>query len=71
MNFSWKIVRAIMTIVGSVMAFGAVGTLDYYSEAGQPEPSYIWTTLVIGMLMVLPMLIHIIKERWQDDVQDR
>ena len=71
MIFLWKIVRTLMAIIGIVLIFGAAGTSDYYVlELGQSEPSSVWITLTIGLLMIVPLVFHIIKERIQDDVQN-
>ena len=63
MNYSWKIVRTIMAVVGGLLVFGAVGTVDYYTlEMGQHEPSSAWTTIIVGLLLMLPTLIHLIYQ---------
>ena len=52
-----------MAIVGGLLMFGAAGTSDYYVlELGQREPSSVWTTLVIGLLMMVPFVLHAIYE---------
>lgn len=61
MNSLWKIVRTLMAIIGVILIFGAVGTSDYYVlELGQVEPSGVWTTILIGVLMMSPIWIEII-----------
>lgn len=61
MNSLWKIVRTLMAIIGVILIFGAVGTSDYYVlELGQVEPSSVWTTILIGVLMMSPIWIEII-----------
>ena len=63
MNSLWRIVRAVMAVIGGLLMFGAVGTSDYYTlELRQPEPSSVWTTMLIGFLMMLPMFVHLINE---------
>lgn len=63
MNSLWKIVRTLMTVIGGILVFGAVGTSDYYVlELGQPEPSSVWTTIVIGIVMMLPFFTHMVYQ---------
>lgn len=63
MNSLWRIVRTLLAVVGMVMVFGAVGRSDYYvMELGQREPSSVWTTIVIGVVMMLPMWIHMCRK---------
>lgn len=68
MNYWWKIVRTIMAVVGGFLVLGAVGTVDYYTlELGQHEPSSAWSTLIIGLIMIVPTLVHAIR-RYKEDV---
>ena len=63
MNYLWKIVRTTMAIVGGFMVMGGVGTSDYYVlELGQAEPSSVWSTIFIGLLLMIPTLIHCIRK---------
>lgn len=63
MNYLWKIVRTTMTIVGGFMVMGGVSTSDYYVlELGQAEPSSVWSTIFIGLLLMIPTLIHCIRK---------
>ena len=46
-----------MAIIGAVLAFGAIGTADYYLlEAKTEFPTYIWVLLIIGVAMMMPVL---------------
>lgn len=61
MNSLWKIVRTLMAIIGIILIFGAVGTSDYYVlELRQAEPPSVWSTIFIGVLMTLPLLVELI-----------
>lgn len=61
MNSLWKIVRTLMAIVGGLLMFGGIGTSDYYLlELGEPEPSSVVPTIIIGMLLMLPTGLHLI-----------
>lgn len=63
MRSLWRIVRPLMAIVGGILVFCAVGTSDYYVlELGQTEPSSVWTSLWIGLLMMAPTCLHMIRE---------
>lgn len=63
MNYLWKIVRTVMAIVGCFIVYGAVGTSDFYViELNQPEPSNVWTNILIGLLMTVPAVIHAVRE---------
>lgn len=63
MNSLWKIVRTLMAIMGCILIFGAIGTSDYYLlELGQPEPSSVMPTIIIGVLMALPTVVHLIYQ---------
>lgn len=60
MNYLWKFIRTAMALVGIFLVFGAAGKSDYYLiELGQPEPSSVWTTITIGLLLMIPMGIHL------------
>lgn len=61
MNSLWRIVRPLMAVIGIIMVFGAVGTSDYYViELGRSEPSSVWTTITIGLVMMFPTAFHLI-----------
>ena len=67
MNCLWKIVRTMMAIVGGLLIFGAVGTSDYYVlELGQHEPASVWSTIIVGFVLITPMLIHVICEELKE-----
>lgn len=70
MNFLWKIVRTLMAIVGIILIFGAVGTSDYYVlELGQAEPPSVWSTILVGVLMTLPLLGELIYKYMKGETQ--
>lgn len=70
MNSLWKVVRPLMAIVGGILIFGAVGRSDYYLlELKQPEPSSVWTTIFIGLLLMVPTLIHCIRVELKEKKQ--
>lgn len=60
MNSLWKIVRTLMAIVGGLLIFGGIGTSDYYLlELEQPEPTSVMPTIIFGMLLIVPQVIHL------------
>ena len=60
--------RVIMAIAGCFLTYAGVSTSDYYVvELGQPDPYYIWVITAIGIVLVLPALVHFIRSRGQDD----
>lgn len=60
-------IRGIMAAVGGLMAFGAVGTSDYYViELGQDEPEGLWVKLVIGFALMVPAVAHAIYKEWKE-----
>lgn len=68
MNSLWKIVRTTMAIIGGILLFGAAGTSDYYTlELGVREPDSVWKTIMVGLILMIPMWVHltytVIKEK--------
>lgn len=67
----WKIIRNLSAIAGLILLFGSVGTSDYYAmELECAAPSYVNTNLVIGIVLILPMIIHLIIEMCKEGNQD-
>ena len=67
----WKIIRIILAIGGFGLLLCTISTSDYYVlELGQAEPSWITQNIVIGLLMLLPMLIHIVYETYMEGRED-
>ena len=62
MKHIWRITRNILGVIGVILLFGAIGEMDYHIiELGTTEPASAWTTLQIGVLMLLPSLIHLFR----------
>lgn len=58
MTYFWKFLKTAMAVVGSLMVLGGAGTSDYYlMELGQPEPSGVWTKMLIGLVLIAPAFI--------------
>lgn len=67
----WKIIRNLSAIAGLIMLMGAVGTSDYYVvELEQVAPSYCNRNIVIGIVLLLPMVIHQFVEMYREGRQD-
>ena len=63
MKNAWKMIRNLLAVAGGVTILGAASTSDYYvMELGQAEPVMVWQSIIIGVLMLLPAVIDIIKK---------
>lgn len=70
MNYLWKIVRTTMAVFGGLLILGAVGTSDYYLlELEQPEPTSVVPTIIVGLLMMVPTVIHLIYRDMKEKEQ--
>lgn len=64
MNYLWRIVRNIMAVVGGFLVYVGVSTSDYYViELGQPEPASAWRIIFIGLMLMVPTLVHAVFKR--------
>ena len=67
----WKIIRNLSAIAGLILLMGSVGTSDYYAmELECAAPSYVNTNLVIGIVLMLPMVIHLIIDMSREGKQE-
>ena len=67
MSYLWKIVRTIMAVVGGFLVYGGVSTSDFYIlELNQPEPPSVGKMIVIGLLLMLPAVIHGIRKELKE-----
>lgn len=63
---AWNYIRNILGAVGLFFIIGGVGTSDYYAlELGTTEPTGLWLKIVLGLVLVTPSIIHIIKENYE------
>lgn len=54
-----KVLRNLMSIIGFILIFGAVGTSDYYTiELKQSEPDRVWVLIIIGFALLIPAILH-------------
>ena len=66
----WKIIRNLSAIAGLIMLMGAINTSDYYViELEQVAPSYCNRNIVIGIVLLLPMIIHLFVEMYREGKQ--
>lgn len=72
MLYLWRIVRSLMAVVGFFVMWGGVGTSDYYTlELGQTAPESVMPTIIIGVMLMMPTIIHLIKEKiYESYLQD-
>lgn len=62
MKSLWNVSRVLMALVGVILIYCGASTSDYYLiELSQPEPEYIGTMLKIGVVLMLPSLVHAIR----------
>lgn len=62
MKTLWKVLRVLMAFTGCFLIYAAVSTGDYYVfELGQSEPDYLWTVTKIGIVLIVPSLVHAIR----------
>ena len=63
----WKIIRNLSAIAGLIMLMGAVGEQDRYTLAlRQAAPAHSNTTMIIGIVLILPMIIHLLIEMYKE-----
>lgn len=62
MKSLWKAVRTILAVVGIALIFGGVGTSDYHlMEMGQTTPSFAWDMVLVGIILLLPAVVHALR----------
>lgn len=63
----WKIFRNLSAIAGLILLYCTVSTSDYYvMELGQAEPSYIKTHLILGVLLLVPLILHVLWDMYKE-----
>lgn len=67
----WKIIRNLSAIAGLILLMGSVGEQDRYTLAlRQAAPAHSDTTMIIGIVLLLPMIIHLLVEMYKEGKQD-
>lgn len=67
MKSAWRIIRNLLAVAGGILAFGAVGTSDYYLiEMGEAEPAYVWTYIFIGAVMMCPAIFDMFYAMYKE-----
>ena len=62
MKSLWKAVRITLAVVGIVLILGGVGTSDYHlMEMGQTSPSFAWEMMLVGIVLLLPAVVHALR----------
>lgn len=60
----WEVLRTLMAIVGCFLIYAGAGASDYYTLGlGQSDPAYVWKTITVGAVLILPTLIHAARTR--------
>ena len=71
MNSLWKIIKGVSAVIGFILAFGAVGTSDYYNlELHQTEPEWVKWQIIFGVALMLPLLISMISKAIEEGRED-
>jgi hypothetical protein len=67
----WAGVRGCLVAIGIMCWFAGASTSDYYvMELGQSEPGSVHRLFIVGTVLMIPMAIHIIKEKILDYFRD-
>lgn len=70
MRCLWAWIRNTMAMVGAFLVYGGVSTSDYYVlELGQKEPISVWQTILVGLILMVPAVIHLIYKEIKEKIQ--
>jgi hypothetical protein len=58
----WYIIRSCMAAVGVALMYCAVSTSDYHTEIRQADPDSVGTMLVWGIVLMVPWMLHKLRE---------
>ena len=68
MKSLWNAIRTIMAAIGIILVFGGIGASDYYvMELEQTEPSCVWKMIVAGLILLLPSVVHALRNNHNDN----
>ena len=68
MNSLWKCVRNIVGVIGLCLVWAMASTSDYYVlTLKEPEPGYVWPLIYVGVVLMLPTVIHVICEYQKEE----
>lgn len=57
-----RYLNSLLGIVGFILAFGAVGGMDFYDSIGKQATSEHWALLFIGLgMMLVSFIIHVLR----------
>lgn len=60
----WRLLRNMAAVVGAMMVLGAAGTDEFYAnELRTMSPENLDFELAIGLLLLIPLLIHILRKK--------
>lgn len=58
-----KVFRRLMAVAGFTLMYLGASTSDFYTlEVRQPEPDYIWVVIPMGIILMLPSVVHAIRK---------
>lgn len=63
MKKTYRFIRLATAIAGVLCLFGAAGTDQRFSEMGQMPPESVENLLFIGLLLLIPAALHILREK--------
>ena len=67
----WAGVRTCLALIGIMCWIAGASTSDYYvMEVGQSEPDTVHRLFIVGAVLMIPMVVHIIKEKILDCFRD-
>lgn len=63
MKHLFRKTRTMMAVAGFMLIYCGISTSDYYVlELGQAEPANVWKMINIGLLLLIPSIIHLIQK---------
>lgn len=47
-----------------VLGFLGASTGDRYAEMGMEDPTHVWILMGVGLMMTLPLVVHLIRREF-------
>lgn len=61
--------RNICTAAGFICFLGAAGTDEFYTEMRQMPPESVGTMVAWGLVLLIPLALHIVREKLREWVR--
>lgn len=62
------LLKHVCSVAGVICILGAIGTSDFYTiELHQPVPANVGTTLLVGVLLLIPGIISFMKGTYHEN----